>query len=102
MNMVSTRTPVRRSEQSLADNRKDNAYFTLHGASNLAISSVFSQRVSTAITNSQLRYWEKQALLLETTDCVTMKLWRSQPQHGVICLRIGFFMSTLMANSLYG
>ena len=58
----------------------DFAYFTLRGASVSAIESLFGTSTCEGINESELRSWEKNQLLLDTTDCVTMQLRRAQPE----------------------
>ncbi|KAJ5084779.1 hypothetical protein NUU61_009358 [Penicillium alfredii] len=79
----------------------DFAYFTLRGASVSAMVSVFGADICEGIENSELRTWEREQLLVDTTDCITMQIWRAQPQHGIIHLRIGFFAGVNLANKLY-
>lgn len=45
--------------------------------------------------------WEKEQLLVDTTDCVTMQIWRGQPQLGIVRLRVGFYAGSDLANVLY-
>jgi hypothetical protein len=80
---------------------EDYAYYSLHGASVSAIRTVFGDRISNAIENSELRTWEKQHLLIETTDCVKMQLSRKKPHYGVVCLRIEFTIGIHIADILY-
>lgn len=63
---------------------KDFAYFTLRGASVSAVSSTFSAEICEGIESSELRVWERDQLLVDTTDCISMQIWRAQPQHGII------------------
>lgn len=79
----------------------DVAYFTLRGATVSAIKSVFHTDICEGIKDSELRNWEKEQLLINTTDYVTMQIWRAQPQHGTIKLRIGFYAAVNLANQLY-
>ncbi|KAB8212681.1 hypothetical protein BDV33DRAFT_211038 [Aspergillus novoparasiticus] len=79
----------------------DFAYFTLRGASVSAIASVFGSDICEGIKDSELRNWEREQLLVDTTDCVTMQIWRAQPHHGIIRLRIGFYAGVNLANRLY-
>jgi hypothetical protein len=79
--------PERGSEQHIID----NAYFTIIGASIAAIKSFFLSEVYDAIDASDLRAWEKQHFLTETTDCVTMKVFREEPHRGTISVRVGYF-----------
>ncbi|KAJ5550114.1 hypothetical protein N7461_004812, partial [Penicillium sp. DV-2018c] len=79
----------------------DFAYFTLCGASIPGIISAFSTAICEGIENSELRRWEKYHLFSDVTDCVTMQLWRSKPQHGLIKLRIGHYTGVNLANKLY-
>ncbi|KAJ5531477.1 hypothetical protein N7527_004870 [Penicillium freii] len=79
----------------------DDAYFTLRGAHVEALPSIFSTEVCRGIDESQLRTWEREQLLVDTTDCVTMQLRRGQPHLGIIQLRIGFYAGSHLANVLY-
>ncbi|PYH76408.1 hypothetical protein BO82DRAFT_296214 [Aspergillus uvarum CBS 121591] len=79
----------------------DLAYFSLRGASILSIPSIFGTDICDGINDSELRRWEKNQLLSDTTDCVTMQIWRAEPQHGVIKLRVGFYAGLSLANALY-
>lgn len=80
---------------------QDSAYFTLRGASVSAVSTIFTAEIFEGIENSELRVWERDQLLVDTTDCISMQIWRAQPQHGIIRLRIGFFAGVNLANKLY-
>jgi hypothetical protein len=80
----------------------DHAYYTLKGASISAIRKIFSPRVCDAIEQSDMRAWEKQHLLIDTTDCVQMEISRKSPHHGTIRLRIAFFLGMDIVNQLYG
>lgn len=80
---------------------KDFAYFTLRGASVSGVKSVFSGAIDEGIEESQLRIWERENLLSETTDCVSMKIWRARPQYGAIQLRVGFRAGLNLANMLF-
>lgn len=80
---------------------EDNAYFTLRGASVSAIASIFTPYVCHAIECSELRLWELDQLLLETTDCVTLNVWRSQPRFGFLDVRVGYSLSISFLNNLY-
>lgn len=79
----------------------DDAYLTLERASISAISVLFGPRVCAAIESSQLRAWEIGHLPPDMTECVTMKLDRANPHHGIIRLRIGFILGISIANELY-
>ena len=79
----------------------DNAYFTLRGASVSAIRSIFTTKIYDAIKCSELRIWEIENSLLETTDCLTLNIWRSQPQCGFIRFRIGFSSGISILNDLF-
>jgi hypothetical protein len=79
----------------------DFAYFTMRGASVSAMRSVFGADICEGIENSELRHWEREQLLIDTTDCITMQICRSQPQDGNIRLRIGYFAGLNLANQLY-
>lgn len=78
------------SEEHPGGNILDNAYFTLKGASISAIISLFSSRIWGGIDASDLRAWEKENYLLDTTDCVLMNIIRSDPQRGTVIIRIGY------------
>lgn len=80
---------------------EDQAYFTLKGASFEAVTSIFSHDVTDAIETSQLRLWERDHLLLDTTDCVVMQVWRGIPHRAVIRLRMGFVSGMNIATKLY-
>jgi hypothetical protein len=81
---------------------QDNcAYVTLKGASVSAIKSILHSRIHDAIEKAQLRSWEKDCLLLETTDCVRMEMRRSEPQHGTLRLRIEFLHGIRIVKDLY-
>lgn len=79
----------------------DNAYYTLQGASVSAVKSILGPSVYSAIESSELRCWETNPSLLDTTDCVTLHVWRSQPNFGFIRLRIGFDPAISFLNNLY-
>lgn len=79
----------------------DYAYFTLRGAFVSAFPSIFSTEICRGIDDSQLRTWERENLLVDTTDCVTMQVWRGRPQRGIIRLRIGYYAALHLANVLY-
>lgn len=80
---------------------EDRGHFTLQRASVSAISSTFSPCVCDAIEKSQLRAWEKNNLLLDITDCVTMETSREQPHHGTIRMRLGSVAGLYIAKNLY-
>ncbi|KAI9038099.1 protein hrmA [Aspergillus affinis] len=63
----------------------DNAHFTILGASVTGISLIFCPEICAAIEKSNLRAWEKENLLSDTTDCVTMEAYRGKPHYGIIC-----------------
>ena len=69
---------------------KDNSYFTFKGASILAIASLFSPKIREAIDASDLRAWERERYLLETTDCVMMTMSREEPHWGTVSVHIGY------------
>ncbi|OJD26989.1 hypothetical protein ACJ73_01623 [Blastomyces percursus] len=79
----------------------DNAYFTLLGASLSGVSSIFCPDICNAIGKSKLRIWEKDNLLHETTDCVIMEVYRDQPQHCTLRLRLAFVESFEIMNNLF-
>lgn len=69
---------------------KDNAYFTLKGASTSAIAALFSQTFCAGIEISDLRVWKKHSCLLDTTDCLTMEVPRRTRHYDMIILRVGY------------
>jgi hypothetical protein len=79
----------------------DFAYLTLRGACVSAIRLLFGTSVLEGIDESELRSWEKDQLLLDSTDCITMQVRRAQPEYGIIRLRIGFWAGVNLANELY-
>jgi len=79
----------------------DNDHFTFKGAHSATILSIFDPRIRDAIEASQLRLWEKKHGLYDTTDCVTMRVCRKEPQRGTMLLRIGFILGIDITNSLY-
>lgn len=79
----------------------DFACFTLRGASVSAIGSLFGVSICEGIDRSELRSWEKDHLLLDATDCITMQLRREQPEHRRLRLRIGFWAGVSLVNELY-
>lgn len=79
----------------------DCAYITLRGASVSGVTSIFTPYVCDAIECSELRLWELEYSFLETTDCVTLNVWRNQTNFGFIRLRIGFSMGMSLLNDLY-
>lgn len=72
----------------------------MKGASVKAVASLFSQNVCDAIESSQLRLWEKDHQMLDTTDCVSLQVWRCSPCRGVIGLRIEFKLGMDIVNEL--
>jgi hypothetical protein len=78
-----------------------NALFTLKGVSVSDVRSVFPPSICDALDKSQLRTWEKEHLLLESTDCVKIEIHRKKPQHGTIRLRVGYFNGVNIAEVLY-
>lgn len=80
---------------------RDGGYFTLKGASLLAIESIFSQRICEAIEASELRAWEKAHFLSETTDCVIMQVHRQKPHRGSLMVRLGYVPSCPIVVELY-
>lgn len=91
----------RNSEDSQAEQVRDNAHFTLKGASTAAMESVFSPRICEAIEASELRAWEKAHYLHDTTDCVTMKVFRAPPHAAFISVRLQYFSARPMLVELY-
>ncbi|KIW13805.1 hypothetical protein PV08_08997 [Exophiala spinifera] len=85
-----------------SDSVKDDAYFTLIGASIKAIKSFFPKDLCDAIEASDLRDWEKTHFLLESTDCVVTHISRTKPHIGTISIRVGYALGVLLLNKLYG
>lgn len=83
------------------EHTKDGAYFTLIGASIQALISLVPPRLYEAIDTSDLRAWEKEHFLLETTDCVTLKAFREKPHRGILSIRIGYVAGFLILSELY-
>lgn len=79
----------------------DNAYFTLMGASIAAIKTFFHSEIYDAIDASDLRAWEKEYFLTDTTDCVTMKVFREEPHRGTISVRVGYFVGFPILERLF-
>ncbi|KAI2886035.1 hypothetical protein CBS63078_11066 [Aspergillus niger] len=79
----------------------DNACFTFKGASVRDLPCVFGHQISQAIERSQLRKWEAENFLLQTTDCVSMDVSRAYPNASVLRLRIASSDGVLMASKLY-
>ena len=79
----------------------NDACLTFKGASVRGTVSIFGPRIYYAIDKSQLREWEKDHQILDTTDCVTMMMLREPPYHCTIRLRIGFVAGIHIVNSLY-
>lgn len=63
-----------------------------------AVKSIFSPYLQAAVESSDLRRWELDLSILETTDCVTLNVWRSRPFFGFIRLRIGYIFGTSFLN----
>ncbi|KAJ5803757.1 uncharacterized protein N7518_000060 [Penicillium psychrosexuale] len=78
--------------------RIDFAHFTLQGASVPAIRLLFGTSIYEGIDQSELRNWEKDRLLLDKTDCITIQLRREQPEYGIIRLRVGFWPGVNLVN----
>jgi hypothetical protein len=89
------------SEEPPGGDVVDNAYFTLKGASISAIVSLFTSKIREAIEASHLRAWEKEVHLLDTTDCVEMKIYRRDPQRGTISIRIGYTIGYPILTELF-
>jgi hypothetical protein len=90
------------SEPHTDEHSGDNAYFSLRGAAISAINSIFPVRICEAIQSSDLRARERENSLLETTDCVTMKVFGADPRCGVICVRIGYIAGSPILRELSG
>ncbi|EXJ72775.1 uncharacterized protein A1O5_03922 [Cladophialophora psammophila CBS 110553] len=78
----------------------DNAYFSFKGASVSGIASLFSPEICAMIDASNLRAWEKEHCLLDTTDCVTMEMSRAKPHWGVIKVRTAVFAAYSVSHML--
>jgi len=78
----------------------DNAYFSFRGASVSGIASLFPPDICAMIDASNLRAWEKEHLLLDTTDCVTMEMSRAKPHWGVIKVRTAAFAAYSVSHML--
>lgn len=89
------------SERDSEQHTIDNAYFTLIGASVAAIKSIFPSQIYDAIDASDLRAWEKEHFLTETTDCVTMKVFRRELHRGTISVRVGYFIGFPILERLF-
>lgn len=81
---------------------KDNARFTLRGASTSAIRCVFPSRLCEVIDSSELRAWERENHLLNATDCVTLEVSRGKRYCGAISVRIGYIMGFQILRELCG
>jgi hypothetical protein len=88
--------------QHFTDNAEDYAYYTVKGASVFAIRTVFTDSVYAAIEQSDLRAWEMEQRLIDTTDCLLMEINREVPHHGRIRLRTAYHLTMLeIVNVLY-
>ncbi|KAK6371714.1 hypothetical protein LTS17_008537 [Exophiala oligosperma] len=67
----------------------DTAYFTLTGANISGLFSLFPPEICDAIEASELRAWEREHFLTETTDCVTLKVCRTRLYQGCLSVRVG-------------
>ncbi|KAJ9644786.1 hypothetical protein H2204_001248 [Knufia peltigerae] len=67
----------------------DTAYFTLTGANISGLLSLFPPEICDAIEASELRAWEREHFLTETTDCVTLKVCRTRLYQGCLSVRVG-------------
>lgn len=79
---------------------EDNAYYSFKGASVSGIALLFSPDICEAIDASNLRAWEREHFLLETTDCVTMTMSRAKPHWGVIKVRVAVLAAYSMSHVL--
>lgn len=78
----------------------DNAYYSFKGASVSGIALLFPPDVCAAIDASNLRAWEKEHFLLETTDCVMMTMSRTKPHWGRIMVRVAVLAAYSMSHIL--
>ncbi|KAL4766959.1 hypothetical protein BDW60DRAFT_201170 [Aspergillus nidulans var. acristatus] len=80
---------------------QDGTSRVFQAAHTSGIPLIFGPRIAEAIEKSQLREWEKHHSFLETTDCVSLKVYSQQPANAVFHLRIGFVAGTYIARTLY-
>lgn len=79
----------------------DNAYFTFQGAYVPNIQEVFGPHIHQAIEESQLRKWEVDSFMPNTTDCISLDIGRSQPYDGTMSLRVCSSHAIFMATKIY-
>ncbi|OAQ74424.1 hypothetical protein VFPBJ_09720 [Purpureocillium lilacinum] len=82
-------------------NYTDFAYYTLKGSSLSAIYKILPANICKAISSSKLRAWEEDHLLCDTTDCITVRVSRKDPQQGCVRLQIGALFSLHTLTPLY-
>jgi hypothetical protein len=78
----------------------DGACILLKGANVSGIASLFSAESFGAIEASNLRSWEKERGQLNTTDCVTMKMFRAKPSWALLIVRVGVFAAYAVSHRL--
>ncbi len=65
------------------------------------LASLFHFRICDAIEKSQLRSWERDCLCQDITDCVTLEMDSTEPEHGVLRLRTDFTRGISIVKDLY-